>query len=195
MVLPRHCRRAGGRRVGIGSVSSSPSGGETWSNECVRYALAVFQIELVSQFGADVDSAYTRTVPVMATIYLFGMLYFLMLVWDALRMRNTIQVIGLCLGNLCLMVFGAAEPKQVQDAIEKIKFPTDFWGRIIPVEIAIPCILLGGTIIMSFIAWKLYNEFAWSIYKHISADLRMKQRYMTYQVCYRHPAWEPTDGL
>jgi hypothetical protein len=35
---------------------------------------------------------------------------------------------------------------------------------------------------MSFIAWKLYDEFAWTIYKHISADLRMKRRFLTFQI-------------
>ena len=100
-------------------------------------------------------------------------------------MRNTIQIIGLCLGNLSLMVFGAAEPKQVLDAIYKLKInesDPSLYYRLIPVEAAIPCVLFVGTILMSFVAKKLYNEFAWSIYKHISADLRMKKRYMTYQV-------------
>jgi hypothetical protein len=35
---------------------------------------------------------------------------------------------------------------------------------------------------MSAIAWKLYDEFAWTIYKHISADLRMRRRFLTFQV-------------
>ena len=130
-------------------------------------------------------STYTRTVPVTATVYLFGMLYFLILVWDALRMRNTIQIIGLCLGNLCLMIFGAAEPKQVLDAILSLdidQYDPNLQYRLVPVEAVIPVLLFVGTVLMSFIARKLYDEFAWSIYKHISADLRMKKRYMTYQV-------------
>ena len=146
------------------------------------YALAVFQQQVAVTVYSQVDSAYTRTVPVTATIYLFGMLYFLILVWDSLRMRNTIQVIGLCLANLSLMAFGAAEPKQVQDAIQRLGLDPSTYDKLTPVEIAIPCILFGGTIVLSLIARQLYNEFAWSIYKHISADLRMKQRYMTYQV-------------
>lgn len=148
------------------------------------YALAIFQMDVDKgdlDQGYDIASQpYTRTVPVMATVYLFGMLYFSILVWDALRMRNTIQIIGLCIANLCLMIFGAAEPKQVNDAITRLKL--DNVDTLLPVETAIPCILSVGTLIMSFIARKLYNEFAWSIYKHISADLRMKKRYMTYQV-------------
>ena len=48
--------------------------------------------------------------------------------------------------------------------------------------IAVPCILGFTFAAMLFVAWKLYQEFAWSIYKHISADLRLKRRYLAYQV-------------
>jgi len=56
------------------------------------------------------------------------------------------------------------------------------WGQTKPFLIAIPCILAFGTVILSVAAWKLYDEFAWTIYKHISADLRMKRRYLTFQI-------------
>jgi len=48
--------------------------------------------------------------------------------------------------------------------------------------IAIPCILAVGTILLGACAWKLNDEFAWTIYKRISADLRMKRRYLQYQI-------------
>ena len=56
------------------------------------------------------------------------------------------------------------------------------WGKTKPFLIAIPCILALGTCLLSVAAWKLYDEFAWTIYKHISADLRMKRRYLTFQI-------------
>lgn len=62
------------------------------------------------------------------------------------------------------------------------KAKRDIWGDIQPFLIAIPCVLGLCTILMSIVAWKLYDEFAWTIYKHISADLRMKRRYLTFQI-------------
>lgn len=125
------------------------------------------------------------------------MIYFFALVWDALRMRNTIQVIGLCLANLCLMIYGAVQPKAISDAIYNLNHagpPLDISQDLVPIEAVIPVVLFFGTIIMTFIARKLYDEFSWSIYKHISADLRMKQRYLTYQVYHKLPYPPPETG-
>ena len=75
---------------------------------------------------------------------------------------------------------------QLDDAIADLKgqrfIEPHVWGALKPYLIAIPCVIAVGTLAMSFVARKLYDEFAWTIYKHISADLRMKRRYLTYQV-------------
>ena len=73
---------------------------------------------------------------------------------------------------------------QINDAVDQLGGDIDstVWSAVKPFLIAIPCVIALGTIAMSFVARKLYDEFAWTIYKHISADLRMKRRYLTYQV-------------
>jgi len=119
-------------------------------------------------------------------LYIFGFLYQLVLVWDALRLKNTIQVIGLVAYNVGLLIYGAAQTEQIKDAVNQLHaedgFDQSVWSHTKPFLIAIPCILALGTVLMAVCAWKLYDEFAWTIYKHISADLRMKRRYLTYQV-------------
>ena len=108
------------------------------------------------------------------------------MVWDALRLKNTIQVIGLCLYNVGLLIYGAVQYEQVKEAVfllsNKNELHVEVWTSSRPFLIAIPCILALTTVCMAFVAYKLYHEFAWTIYKHISADLRMKRRYLTYQV-------------
>lgn len=130
-----------------------------------------------------------KTIPTFLALFIFGFLYELVLFWDALRMKNTIQVIGLCIANLALLVYTVIQIDQIQEAISELigrgsikETAFDIWNDIKPLLIAIPCILGLSTLLMGFISWKLYQEFAWDILKHIGADYRMKKRFLHYQV-------------
>lgn len=146
---------------------------------------ALFQTSLHGSPPPSLDGNAEQTIPTFLTLYIFGFVYQLVLVYDALRLKNTIQVIGLCLYNMGLLMYAADQMTQINDAIRGLSatyIDTTVWGEIKPFLIAIPCVIAVGTVAMSFVARKLYGEFAWTIYKHISADLRMKRRYLTYQV-------------
>lgn len=128
-----------------------------------------------------------KTIPTFLALFIFGFMYELVLVWDALRVKNTIQVIGLCIANLALMVYSAIQIDQLQEAITILKNQNavsdlDVWTEVQGVLIAIPCIIGVATIALGFISWKLYQEFAWDILKHIGADYRMKKRFLHYQI-------------
>ena len=101
-------------------------------------------------------------------------------------MKNTIQVVGLVMYNVGLLIYGAVQMDQIRDAILELAeddyIRKDIWSDTQPYLIAIPCIIAVGTVLMAACAWKLYDEFAWTIYKRISADLRMKRRYLQYQI-------------
>lgn len=124
------------------------------------------------------------------TLFIFGFLYELFVVWDALRMKNTIQVIGVCIANLALLVYTAIQVDQIQMAIQVLGFealkpgitPDDLWSNVKPFLVAIPAVIALATVVMMFIAWKLYQQFAWDILKNIGADYRMKKRFLHYQV-------------
>jgi hypothetical protein len=168
----------------------------TWS----FFAVALFQTIVVLALEAYVFGEFesslrgnatgkhppdaAKTIPTYLAIFIFGFLYELYLVWDALRLKNTIQIIGICLYNLGLMIYAAVEIDQLDQAARQLGSDIDrnSWKYMHPCLIAAPCIIAFCTILLSLIAWKLYDEFAWTIYKHISADLRLKRRYLTYQV-------------
>jgi hypothetical protein len=142
------------------------------------------------QFQASVNWAFvrshseTRTIPTYLAVFMFGYLYQLWLVWDALRLKNTIQVIGLVIYNVGILIYAAIQFDQIRDAAGALRsaIEQDFWTDVRPMLIALPCLMAAATIVLAFEAWKLYDEFAWTIYKHISADLRLKRRYLTYQI-------------
>ena len=120
------------------------------------------------------------------TLFIFAHFFLIGLVYDALRLKNTIQVIGLCIFNGALLIYAAIQMGQIEEANTYLLngglAKRNIWLDIQPFLIAIPCILALCTVLMSIVAWKLYDEFAWTIYKHISADLRMKRRYLTFQI-------------
>jgi hypothetical protein len=159
------------------------------------YVFGEFQasLELRNHPGGKAPSP-TRTIPTYLALFIFGFIYELVLAWDALRLKNTIQVIGICIYNLGMLIYSSVQMDQVDEAVHQLyasnDIETDTWQQIRPFLIAAPCVIALGTVLLAFLAWKLYNEFAWTIYKHISADLRLKRRYLTYQVssvCARHP--------
>lgn len=149
------------------------------------YVFARFQTDLR---GDVVHQEPSRTIPTFLTLYIFGFIYQLVLVYDALRLKNTIQVIGLCVYNVGLLIYAAVQMDQIKQAVVALASTNNIdrtiWSDAQPFLVAIPCVIALGTVALSVVAWKLYDEFAWTIYKHISADLRMKRRYLTFQVFY-----------
>lgn len=147
------------------------------------YAFATFQLDLHGDARAQTQA---RTIPTFLTLYIFGFIYQLVLIWDALRLKNTIQIIGLVMYNVGLLIYGSVQMSQIKAAVlflsSMSEIDVTIWGRTKPFLIAIPCIIAFGTCLLAVAAWKLYDEFAWTIYKHISADLQLKRRYLTYQV-------------
>lgn len=120
-------------------------------------------------------------------LYVFALLYELVLSYDALRRRNTIQLIGLCFCNVGLTAYGVLQMREIEPTLESLIRNALIDTRLLhfyrAVLIVVPILLGIGTLCMSFLTWKLRAEFSWSIYKNISADLQMKRRYFTYQVC------------
>jgi hypothetical protein len=130
-----------------------------------------------------------KTIPTYLGLLIFAFVYQLILVYDGLAAKNTIQIIGLCLMNLAILVYTAIQFDQIFDAADsllKLRFLTpNYWPTVKPYLIALPIVVGVSTMFLGFVAWKLYGEFAWTIYKQISADLRMKRRFLVYQVSFR----------
>jgi hypothetical protein len=150
------------------------------------YVFAIFRLNLQGDWKGSGGGSEIRSIPTYLSLLIFGFVYQLLLVYDALANKNTIQVIGLCLMNLGILVYTAIQIDQIKDAgsnlVAKNFIQARYWLAVQPALIALPCIIALGSVLLSFIAWKLYDEFAWTIYKQISADLRLKRRYLVYQV-------------
>lgn len=157
-----------------------------FANKLCSFVFVSFN-KAVPDDASDDSRKTLTTIPTFFALFIFAFVYQLLLVWDALRMKNTIQIIGLVGLNVGLFIYAGVQIDQFHESSQEFSNIKHFdggetWKRCKPVLIVIPVILGVATIIMGFISYKLYNEFAWTIYKHISADLRMKRRYLLYQI-------------
>ncbi|CAJ2499904.1 Uu.00g027570.m01.CDS01 [Anthostomella pinea] len=156
------------------------------------YTFAKFQYGLYDmdqpQFRDNSDiQSQLKTIPTFLGLFILGFIYVVVMVWDALLMKNTIQVIGLCIANLALLVYGGLQIDQIHSAVVFLVDNSAFkdkyiWNEVQGLLIAIPCIIALTTLVLGALSWKLYQEFAWDILKHIGADYRMKKRFLHYQV-------------
>ncbi|KAK3303911.1 uncharacterized protein B0T15DRAFT_223896 [Chaetomium strumarium] len=135
-----------------------------------------------------------HTVPMFFALFIFGFVYQLLLVYDALRSSNMIQAIGLCLYNLCLLIYAIFQPVDIKASLDSLAGSrtgdnqplltpgTDAWGDSKPALIAVAIVVALATSLLCFAAHKLRSEFAWFVYKVTNADLPMKRRVLILQV-------------
>jgi hypothetical protein len=156
-----------------------------------RYVFARFQNSLVPNFSDRELESQSRTIQTFLTLFIFGFLYVLVLSWDALRQKNTIQIIGLCVANLALFVYTIIQIDQIDTSIVELgngnafteaATKDDFWKLTRPFLITIPVIIGVTTFTIGYFSYQLYREFAWDILKQIGADYRMKKRFLHYQI-------------
>lgn len=100
--------------------------------------------------------------------------------------QNTIQIIGFVIFNACTFAYSIFQTTQIGGALSNPAYPkiqTLFsTSQLYPYLIAISVILGISLVGFSYLAYKLYLEFGWKIYKKIGADPEMKSMYRTYQI-------------
>lgn len=156
------------------------------------YVFARFQNSLDKNFEMPEDlESQARSIQTFLVLFIFGFLYVLVLSWDALRKKNTIQIIGLCVANMALFVYTIIQIDQIASSIAELQaknaftedaMDNNFWALARPFLITIPVIIGVTTIALGYFSYQLYREFAWDILKQIGADYRMKKRFLHYQI-------------
>lgn len=151
------------------------------------YIFGRFETLILHNPYSSSNKTSSRAIPTYFALFLFAEIFGLVVAWDSLRLKNTIQVIGLCIYHLALLAYAVIQIDQIRDSLLSLSLLNDaIWGRSIdslqPWLVTIPCIIGAGTIVMGYFAYRLYEEFGWTIFKHIGADLAMRRRYMAYQI-------------
>lgn len=133
-------------------------------------------------------------IPVNFGIFALGNIYQAVLAFDALRLKNNLQLWGICALNACSFVFGIMRVRQTQRTASNLALSealgnrplvdrsVNYWRQIQPVLWASASIVGICSLVSSVLAFLLQREFRWVIYRHISGSLEMLRRYLAYQV-------------
>ncbi|KAI9206780.1 uncharacterized protein BJ171DRAFT_496948 [Polychytrium aggregatum] len=125
-----------------------------------------------------------RGIPVYLVIFIFAQLFQIILCWDAVWHKNTIQIIGLILFNLCICGYSIFQYTQILSAIQTIfnNFPSTDLQVARGILLSMPVIAFSFQFVLFFLGWRLYKEYGWKIYKTIGADPKMRTMYRYYQI-------------
>ncbi|KAL1930624.1 hypothetical protein VTP01DRAFT_10786 [Rhizomucor pusillus] len=123
-------------------------------------------------------------IPVYLMIFIFSQVYQVGIAWDAVRMKNTIQVIAFILFNLCCFIYAVFQFQQISDALNQ----NDIAGKdhlqwLITRLLIVNAVIIGVCELGYFyLGARLYQEFGWRIYKKIGADPEIRNMYRWYQI-------------
>jgi hypothetical protein len=102
--------------------------------------------------------------------------------------RNTIQIIGLAIFNCLLLIYAAIQVGEIAEVLgEKTDGNAHTDNKIfsLPTKILsglVIAIIAVGEIAIVILAWFIWKEFGWRIYRFLGADLRIRRYYRQYQI-------------
>lgn len=86
--------------------------------------------------------------------------------------------------NTLLLAYSILQIGEVKDALNSAE-PTGLGISNIPINVLtaiIPCVVGAAELAFVLLAWKIYHEFGWKVYKFLGADRRIKKMYANYQI-------------
>ncbi|KAG5341383.1 UPF0658 Golgi apparatus membrane protein [Termitomyces sp. T112] len=133
-------------------------------------------LRLRSQAEDDTNQITSRKMPVYLSIFALAHVFQLVMAVDAVHARNTLQFFCLAAFNALFLVYAVIQIGEVREALSTAPQGVGPLTTVIPIVIAICEICYIG------LAWKIYHEFGWKVYKFLGADRRIKKMYVNYQV-------------
>lgn len=134
-----------------------------------------------------------RTLSCYLALFALAEIFELLMAFDALRLRNIIQLVGILAFHLAMMVFAALQVHQTRIALVMVDSCEpgnltacdgvgSLWQRVQPFLIVAPCVIAAAWLFMLFWIKKLYAEFGWAIFHVVGANPKMKTMYQYYQI-------------
>ncbi|KAF9112995.1 hypothetical protein BGX27_002391 [Mortierella sp. AM989] len=157
----------------------------------VMYFQALRDTPVVAQQNRESVAPYidntSRSIPAYLIVFVFAQLFQLVLAWDAVRAQNTIEMIAIVSFNLCCFAYSVFEISQIKASLDANYLKPEWTPKALAESISpfliVVAVVIGVTqCVVVWLAYQLFQEFGWKIYKKIGADPNMKRMYRAYQV-------------
>ncbi|KAI0341677.1 hypothetical protein BDW22DRAFT_1358512 [Trametopsis cervina] len=138
----------------------------------------------------DLTLPQYKTVPCYLALFVLAIIFEIFMAFDALRLRNVIQLIGILGFHLALVVFAAIQVHETKAAVVRPN-PTSssqgdgigsLWKQVRPFLIVSPVIIGASWFSLVYWARELYFEFGWAIFHVVGANPAFKTMYQYYQI-------------
>ncbi|KAF8709456.1 hypothetical protein RHS03_02919, partial [Rhizoctonia solani] len=150
---------------------------------------------------SDPNDGRLKTLPCYFAMFGLAEIFELVMGLDALKLRNIIQLIGICIFHAMLIVSAGLQIHQTRTALVRpedntsnscdgngykasrtCSGPDGLFALVEKFLIVVPVILGASLLSMMYFVRELYHEFGWAVFHAIGADPRMKEMYRWYQI-------------
>ncbi|THH01435.1 hypothetical protein EW026_g1278 [Hermanssonia centrifuga] len=136
----------------------------------------------------DIHLPQYKTIPCYLALFILAEIFELLMAFDALRLRNVVQLIGILGFHLALVVFAAIQIHETRAALTG-SGPGSLWRKVLPYLIVTPVIIAASWISLLFWVRELYFEFGWVLYLLIfECGLTHQDRWAIFHVVGANPA-------
>lgn len=149
---------------------------------------------LVAEHVDFSSTSYYKTLPCYMALFLLAELFELAMAFDALRLRNVIQLVGILVFHAALIVFAALQVHETHTALVRLQDcdgsvdfvrcggPHTLFRKVEPFLVVVPCIIALAWLVLLWFVKALYAEFGWAIFRVVGANPATKTMYQFYQI-------------
>ncbi|KZT68977.1 hypothetical protein DAEQUDRAFT_765765 [Daedalea quercina L-15889] len=150
----------------------------------VQAIVVLVMISITFRFVAvanhvNLNDAQYKTLPCYLAIFILAEVFEMLMAFDALRLRNVIQLIGILCFQAAMLVFSSI---QIHETRAALYGNTHLWHRVEPFLIVSPIVIGLSWFALMWFVRQLYHEFGWAIFHVVGANPAMKSMYEYYQI-------------
>lgn len=142
----------------------------------------------------DLSASNYKTIPCYLALFVLAEVFELLMAFDALRLRNVIQLVGILFFHAALVLFAAIQIHETKSALVQrsdCDYTVDYvrcgghgtlYRKVEHLLFAVPGIIAAAWVVLILFVRALYYEFGWAIFRVVGANPAMKTMYQFYQV-------------